>query len=206
MGLLEGRFERPRRTGEGGVWLGLVSAPPYPHRECRRGGIDSPILGAAVPGTPPCSAADYWKGRVEARRLPPCAPPAPPGPALPRSGRPRATGPVHSPGPAPKAWLRWAEASEQGREREAAPGQLGLRALEAVKAVRTCPGPRRPPCASPGAARGRGSRRALSPGRLPCGGNGAETRWPRSRPAAPTRALPCSLDPFVPESRSACGS
>lgn len=117
-------------------------------------------------------------------------------------------GPRPFPCPPPKAWLRRAEGPERARESErgrSGPARPpGTRGREGGANV---PGPTEAPLRLP--RRGPRARIAegLSPGRLPCGGNGAETRWPRSRPAAPTRVLlRSSLGPFVPESRPACGS
>lgn len=129
--------------------------------------------------------------------------PAPPGPAAPQSGRPRATAarrPGPRPLPRPRACGRAAVGGGAGlgRASEAPPRQLGLRAREAGSAARTCPGPRRPPRATPGAARGRAARRALCPGRQPCGakrrrrGGSWPAPWTRRAAFSAARSAPLS--------------
>lgn len=145
-------------------------------------------------GTPPCSAADYWKGRVGARRPPPCA--RPPRPALPRPGAgghapppPGVQGRVHSPGPAPAARLRWAGAPRpRGRARPLPASSARGRGADVrgptEASLRHC---------------GRGRRAGSAGGRLPrpCGGmrrrRGGPDPAPRTRraafPAAPSAPL-----------------
>lgn len=127
--------------------------------------------------------------------------PARPGPALPGSGRPRATGPVRSPAlrRRPGCGARKGR-SGRGRASEAAPGRRGLRAREAERAVPTCPGPPRPPCAFPGAARGRGSRRACL--RAACPAGGTERRRGGPDPAPRPRRASFSAARWAPLSQS----
>lgn len=192
---------RPRRAEEGGVRLGLVSAPsslpicppppppPGQRRRFRRARPPSSCVGdAPLPRSPaarkgPVGARHLFLARRPPRRVGPC-----PG-AGGRAPRPAASPACPFPGPAPTAWTRPAASQEPSKGSEAPPR---LPALGARRAAGTCAGPRRPPCATPGAACGRGSRGGspLSWGCLPFGRDG----W---RPGGPD-ATPLLVRPLCP--------
>ena len=124
----ERRFERPRRSGEAGF------CPFLPRREQRPGRPAS-----CVPARQ--RSEELRPGRPQTARGDGCQGPGPPGVPAPSLPGRNAQAPAAAGGSA-----------RARRQREAPPRQLSLRARGARRAAaRTCPGPRRPPCAAPGA-------------------------------------------------------
>lgn len=166
-----------------------VPTRPSPEQPCR----DSPLQRSGLLERP------RWGSSASSLRAP-----APPGPAAPRSGRPRATAagrPGPRPLPRPRARGQAAVGGGAAPERasEAPPRQFGPRARRGrARAHGGLPAPLRARPA--GGQRGGPSPPALR-------GDAAEARRPGSRPADAARGLPrCAFGPFVPESCLASGS
>lgn len=120
---MERRFERLRRSEEGGLPRAAAPPPAPPGGPARR------VPTRLHPGLLQTARGHGCRG-----------PGRPDGPAPPRP-RPGAQAPATAGGSA-----------RAQRQREAPPRQLSLQARGAARAAaRTCPAPRRPPCAAPGA-------------------------------------------------------
>lgn len=183
----------------GSGWFLRLEASP--HRESGRGGIDSPVLGVVVPGTPPFAAqritgkaALGLAGFLPARRLP--------RPALPCPG---AGG--HAP-PAPS--IPWAPRLRPGCGGRMSPGRGGrARPLPASLASGHARPRRR--CGRAGAHRGLPAPPRARPAgqdrggpclRASCLTEGTEERRSGPDPAPMSRCAPFPAAPWAPLSRS----